>query len=283
MPSIAFSEVMLGALEETEKSYVNERGILQARLLFVNNNSDWKAVDNVEEANKLDTREIVWTVAFDGKNLGNIKTKDPNPKNEFEGGWTFPRDKYHLIINPERAPNIKNINKQFGGWMLEPKNRPLVLISKPNYKDPEEWKQFKPTVNYTQQLYPYVKDVIKTAYHCKGAPNWDAVPIEFKHDDLELYKSYRNNKGEMLIAIGIARRHIKDCDGPLRPEDSPNWVFLGKTTKFIGNELELLDAGDYDADNKSEFIFWHSGYNEDGYTLFDKDFTERVDYYWKYH
>jgi hypothetical protein len=39
---------------------------------------------------------------------------------------------------------------------------------------------------------------------------------------------------------------------------------------------------DYD-EGQSELLFWYSGYNHDGYALFDSSLARRVDYLWSYH
>ena len=52
----------------------------------------------------------------------------------------------------------------------------------------------------------------------------------------------------------------------------------------FGNlSLSLVDAGDYDADGKSELIFFLSGYNEDGYALFYDSNRKSVRWTWSYH
>ncbi len=58
---------------------------------------------------------------------------------------------------------------------------------------------------------------------------------------------------------------------------------MGHDTLYLGSQLELVDAGDYDGDGQSEVLFWHSAYNEDGYTLFYDQFRKRLDYWWTYH
>ena len=46
--------------------------------------------------------------------------------------------------------------------------------------------------------------------------------------------------------------------------------------------MELIDAGDYDNDGKSELLFWYSGYNRDGYILIYDDFRKSAEYIWGY-
>ena len=121
------------------------------------------------------------------------------------------------------------------------------------------------------------------AYHCNGPPNWDAKEIDLTVKDVTLFRSYRNIKGQMLVSAGIIEAHTINCDGPTSETDEPMWFFVSNGVKFIGYELDLLDAADYDNDGEIEFIFSHTGYNRDGYTLYESDFEERYDYYWSYH
>jgi hypothetical protein len=54
-------------------------------------------------------------------------------------------------------------------------------------------------------------------------------------------------------------------------------------SRYLGADLTLVDAGDYDADGVSELLFWQTKYNEDGYVLFDSSFDARCEYRWSYH
>ena len=74
-----------------------------------------------------------------------------------------------------------------------------------------------------------------------------------------------------------------NCDGPRGPTWSYHWFLVSADQVFIDLEMDFVDAGDYDGDGKSEVLFWHNGYNEDGYSLYFDDFTRRVDFWWHYH
>jgi hypothetical protein len=58
---------------------------------------------------------------------------------------------------------------------------------------------------------------------------------------------------------------------------------VGDDTRYLGQDLTLVDAGDYDGDGASELLFWYSGYDEDGYTLVYDGGRKSVDYHWNYH
>ena len=73
------------------------------------------------------------------------------------------------------------------------------------------------------------------------------------------------------------------CDGPVSEDWYSHWFIMKDEPVLLGRGFEFVDAGDYDADGSSEVLFWYSGYNYDGYTLFYQDFTKCVHYRWDYH
>ncbi len=52
--------------------------------------------------------------------------------------------------------------------------------------------------------------------------------------------------------------------------------------RYLGSNLELVDAGDFDGDGTSEVLFRYSAYDEDGYTLFTDGLTKRTDRHRRY-
>ena len=52
---------------------------------------------------------------------------------------------------------------------------------------------------------------------------------------------------------------------------------------YIGSLGSLVDAADYDGDGSADFVFWSSGYNEDGYVLYTNGFKDKVAFVWNYH
>jgi len=274
-------ELLLGVAEQSR--YENLHGKAIVRAMFSKSQGQWDILDSQDKFKNHVSLEQEWHLAFDGRYLGSLVTVDNlNSFNEAYG-WTFTRDKLLKIKNISDFPLLDNKESRFVGWNGSPGYRPVVVVSHKNYKDIEKWKRFKPTKE-KETLYPYVKENIPQAYHCNGKPKWDAKMIEIMKDDISLYRSYKNNKGEKLISIGIGQIHTKDCDGPIDATHKPMWFYIADNkVKFVGFELDLLDAGDYDADGKVEFFFWHGGYNNDGYTLYESDFEKRYDYYWSYH
>jgi hypothetical protein len=50
-----------------------------------------------------------------------------------------------------------------------------------------------------------------------------------------------------------------------------------------GNELLLIDAGDYDGNGRSELVFRKSSYDYDGYVIYFDDFAKSAEFGWTYH
>lgn len=273
--------LLVGIAEENEYEKLHGKAVVRA--LFVKNEGEWSPLDWKDKFDKNVPVEVIWHMAFDGKNLGTLTSVNDLDSYNDKYEWTFKRDLILRIKNIDEFPLLGNKESRFGGWRKAPANRPIVVVSNPNYRDVEKWKRYNPSDSDFELLYPLVKGKIPKAYHCNGEPEWDATEIEISKNDISAYRSYKNKNDEKIISIGISRNHTKDCDGPLDKTHKPMWFHVADGVKFIGYELDLVDAGDYDADGSVEFLFWHGGYNNDGYTLYESHFEERFDYYWGYH
>lgn len=287
--SAAFADdaVLLGVIEQPQAC--GEKKAVSARILFHKSGKDWHAL-GVSPISKpsttWDANSIKWTVAFDGKNIGSVRIQEPTDKAKYINDWLYHRDKFHKISSESSPPYIKNKSKLFSGWCSTPEVRPLVIVSKPNFKDPDHWKPFTPNDSYKKKLFPFLRVVVGKSrlLRCENPDDNVAVPYDFKANETIFYKSYKSASNDELVSFGLDPKIINCSDGIPSHEWLDNW-FLIKNNEidYVGREMQLIDAGDYDGDGKSELLFWYSGYNNDGYILFYNNFRGRSEYLWGYH
>ena len=269
--------VVVGVLEHPQCAEDPARAV---RPLFAKQGDVWLALSTEDAAQRLDLGTMDWTVAFDGRQLGSIRTTDPGFKTPYP--WTYPRDRILKIAKGQTVPAIANTGGAFAGWCDAPSARPLVLVSMAHFHDPQSWKRVKPHSTLPTDLFQSFAAVRGKAYGCAGAPGQQPLLWSYSAADLIVTASYRDSAGTMLVGLTLDPKHIT-CDGPPDELDATHWFIVTRAVRYLGVGLSLVDAGDYDGDGRSEVLFWYSAYNKDGYTLFYDGFQKRVDFRWTYH
>ncbi|MBE9490990.1 MAG: hypothetical protein IMY67_11890 [Bacteroidetes bacterium] len=270
-------DLLIGVLEQPKCKQQQE---LSVRVLFGKEGDEFIPLDSQEEAEKFKTDEINWTIAYDGKNRGSITSYDP--KQSIVNDWTFSRDKLHKLNVSQKPLKIKS-NSLFSGWCGSPIYRPIVLVSKKNFKDPQSWKPFKPKRKILNILLPTIKETISDVVII-NPDTYKKTPLQYSAKDLTLFKSYKSLSEGKLIQVGFDIKNI-DCGGEIDPECPSQWFYVGNNSNviYLGVKLELVDAGDYDNDGNSEIVFWYSGNNDDGYVMYYNNFKNTATFSWKYH
>ena len=101
---------------------------------------------------------------------------------------------------------------------------------------------------------------------------------------LKVSKSYSSNNEWALIELQLTGYA---CDGMLDDDSAfgGQWYVIDPTGKprFLGTNIWLVDAGDYDNSGSSEVLFSINGYNSGGYRLFYKNFTQSAEFLFHYH
>jgi hypothetical protein len=266
--------VVIAVLEEPQCKPESPQSV---RVLFAKQGSEWIPLSEPNPTTTLLTHS--WTVAFDGRSLGGLRTIDPGWQSAHP--WTYPRDRLFGVAN-QRLPSVPNNGGLLAGWCGEPTRRPLVLVSSPYYRDPARWRPFTSGIVHRDAVLRTFRAALGSVARCLNEAEEATIEVAYTAADLVVVKAYRDHAGRLLLGTRLATDRVK-CGGLIEPWWRVQWFLVDGRPRYLGGDMSLVDAGDYDNDGKTESLFWHSGYNEDGYTLLYDGFQKRVDYYWHYH
>jgi hypothetical protein len=246
------------------------------RIVFAFRRGRWSSMPHEagdEEAlaklSKVYPPRVSWTVAFDGKKLGAVESLQRTYS-------TYGQVGTEDLTADSAPPEITTDAEAFATWLGVSEFRPLVVVSRPNFTDPDHWKPFRPPAELGTQAHPAFR---------KAVPRLQCEDQEVPYTDddiLLLDKAYRSSGGDVLLALRAAPSN-DHCESNEDAWDSAWFLFARQEFHFVGTGLTLLDAGDYDGDGTSEIIFQESGYNRDGYMLFHPGTKSKVEFGWSYH
>jgi hypothetical protein len=276
-------KVYVGILDDAREEMRNwKSGVAEHRLImpaFEKTGSEWQSIKSFLP------RRVNWTVAFDGKNLGKVESQEsPNDSGADQINSSNSRAKQAIVTRSTNIPSVGKPSQKFAGvFSFGPTKfrRPLVVVSKPYFSDPDGWKRaqlpdeiMKLVRAGFRQQYPHVDrcEEEKIAEH-----DW-----KFPDSALGLRAAYTSNKNSFLVAVHL---DAGDCGWGGDPDDPidtfvDQWFFVAPDhiVRRIGGFGELLDAGDYDNDGRSELIFFSMrSENSDAYDLVYDSFRKKVD------
>lgn len=263
----------------------SETRAIGVRPIFARRGLNWVPLVGQDSVRDLDLTSQQFTLAFDGRNLGTLQATDPG----FQGDdWTFRRDHSLDVAPGQQLPQLTNRSHRFFGWCKSPAVRPIVAVTSGHYEDPESWKSFQPGPEVRDRLLLAFRAKVGRANTCRhtvsatGDTTEHSVPYRYTARDLVVVGAYRNVRGEEIVGLEI-RESIRPCDYFMDDQVLNHWFLMGASPKYLGNELDLVDAGDYDGDGRSELLFWTTGNDVDGYVLMYDDFSKQAEFFWSYH
>ena len=247
----------LGALIQKKRSII--------RACFEYSNSEWSILKitntkNIPHDKKLYeslNETMNWYVLFDGKTINKIfSNKDPQDNS-----------KGLLIVNDDENQVPEYDGNGFNDWSGPHMYRPVVVSTKSVGSDPEKWKPARPSAKVLNKAIGHIKDYYDVFPTC-NPKNKDKRP---EKSDFQLIKAYKNIKGDYLLGVQFSGPYYCDI-APNEVRLSSHWYsYKNNTVHFLGTHLVPMDAGDYDQDGKSEWVFKLEDYNEDGIVLLDDD------------
>lgn len=224
-------------------------------------------------------KEQDWAITFDGNTIGHTRsTMAPLPHPDCT--WCFPRDAWHQPASTD-LPLRMTDSLRFASWAIESNvYRPLVVTSTGDGTDPQHWKKYLPTADELASLIP----AIRRDYH-----------LSFEEvTRLSCTEGFRSANGDMLLAVHCACERF-ESEFPLyyyvRRDHSCINLSVRINDRFSHDDfsdddtsfITLVDAGDYDQDGQSEWLFYTSRYNGDGYVLFYHQGEAMAEFVWSYH
>ena len=268
----AAESVLLGVFGQ-QPCADNERMVFKP--LFVRQADQWRALDDPDLASIYLTKEMQWHLWLRGNDLGTIVSIDPGF--DLLPNW-YRRD--FLLLPTKDIPLIRilNMGKAFAGWCDAPKYRPLVSNTILPEKDPEGWQEAQKLPRLPVSLSKLYARTVGDHTLCR-----DNQPYQLIDQDIHVVKNLRSESGQHLFAIEPSQA-VSECNSELGWAVGVRWFYLDESKlRDIGSNLDLIDFADYDHDGKTEFLFWRSYYNDDGYILFSRHFQNSSVYSWSYH
>jgi hypothetical protein len=241
--------------------------------------------------------KITWNLGFDGKKIGTFQSHLPSE-------WFYYSD-IGLQV-PDSKATIPAINTGAHGfhfwgdpWAASPHNRPLVASSKNYLDDPDNWKPLLPPPPLSDRLVSAYRKALEKSAHDNNEVIFPPDQKKPQHGDefvlalpdsaaegttrfrkvrVVVSKCYKSRKGDELVKLAVPSAEVKGA------EDYVQWFRVkGNEVDSLGNDLELIDAGDYDHDGHSEIVFHKGGYDYDAYVLVYDNLRKQLEFGWSYH
>jgi hypothetical protein len=275
-------KVILGVLEDVPGKYSGEADFGAVRTVFEKVGDDWQAFrTRTESYHDLETlpmsypKAMTWTVAFDGRNLGEITSQTP-PHFRF-----YSEIGVGNITSRGPVPTVGQRSIEYAGFLGTPVYRPLVAVSKPNFSDPEQWKPAQLSPALIAAARKQFRNKFPKASNCKNPEENILRPWNYRDEDVVITKGYSSKDGWSLLELKLTGNA---CDGNSQDAFHGQWYVVGSSgeVRFLATDMWLVDAGDYDNSGKSELLFSIDGYNMGGYRLFYRDFTQSAEFLFHY-
>jgi hypothetical protein len=191
-------------------------------------------------------------------------------------------------VTPDDAiPYVGAPSEKFGPLAIGPTKgrRPLVVVSAPNFSDPDGWKRISKPPDAIEAR---VRSAFRREFpHVDCCKEEEIVQRDWKFPDSRLTfpTVYASNKNTFLVETSLNAGDCGYVDDPDDPLSGPCFfVSTDGQIRRIGSFMSLLDAGDYDNEGNSELIFIVNQPEDfDGFVLYDANLRKQGSLIWSYH
>jgi hypothetical protein len=275
---------ILGVLEDVPPFGSGMPHRRAVRVVFEKEGSEWQAFpSNCSDEHCLSSisvkypLEIVWTVAFDGRSLGQITSTTPQ-----RFGY-YAEVGLQRITSASSVPTVGERSREFGGQTDALVYRPLVTNSNPFVSDPEVWKRSTLSLGQVSR----VRQAFRQHFGklCQLAEDHTHLkPLEYTNENLAIVSTYKAKTGWAIARVRL--QGAIDCaDTEAGFEIDDSWFALDPQmqVQHLGDGIWLVDAGDYDNDGHSELIFSINRDDSGGYELFYDQLKKHAVFQYIYH
>lgn len=267
--------VLVGVLEEFPET--GTPSVRVVRVMFQKIGIDWKSLPShcSDQAclKTISTHypvEVAWTIAFDGRKLGEVT------------GHTVKKVQSYAEIGRQdivggTVPTIGKRSGEYGGVWDTAVYRPLVVVSQPNFKDPEAWKPAVPNQNLLDRLRKQFRKHYPSLCRIENTEDTIKSPWLYPDKNIKVTQAYSSQKGWSIA--GLRLDNVRDCSDEEAGFQIDNpWFVIDQngTIKLLDTGITLVDAGDYDNNGKAELLFVINRSHEGGFELFYDDFKRRA-------
>jgi hypothetical protein len=280
--------LFVGVLEDVEAVNLSPAmSSIHVRVAFQKVGADWIPMkgtfgtpDALLQADRYFPATVNWTVVFDGKRIGTIASKNSGPPRGYGDVGT-----QAITTKPTNIPLIKAGASDFYYGDSRARTRPLLLVSAPNFEDPDAW---KPTILSASEKTLAVEEFRKKfpkMEQCKEAEEEPTYMVPYLDDEILFLKAYRSKSGEVLYGQRLDGKRSK-CGFFDDENFFDYWFVLGANhrIRLLDSQMTPMDAADLDNTGKAVWVFHTSrGEDRDGYELFYGDFSKKATFQWSYH
>lgn len=277
-------DVILGVLEESKGHYVGEPNYRDVRVIFRKNGDAWQPFYSdcedqacLKAATSTYPSETRWTIAFDGRNLGQVISHGP-------GDFLWYGDVgQQAIISTNPVPTVGTRSTEFGGYTEAAVYRPLVANSKPYFADPDRWKPFVPSSEITTLLQQAFRRKYPKLCRTSKTDESKLEEFSYENEEVKVVKAYASRPGSIVARLNLEAIDCQDTEAGFDIDDPWFFVDATKTVKYLDSGMWLVDAGDYDNDGRSELIFSINREDEGGYEIWYENFNKHSAFRFHYH
>jgi hypothetical protein len=288
LAAIADPPVVVGVIEDTAfQDLTPAMSSIHVRLAFQKQGMEWIPFGSGTQFDMTSARSdpsfpatVNWTVVFDGKQLGNIISTNPEPSNRYADIGV-----QAITTAAKDIPRVRIGARDFHLADRRERTRPLLVVSVPNFHDPEGWKVTSLTVAEKKLAIAKFRNKFPKMEQCDDPETKPIHMVPYFDDEIVFIKAYRSKSGDVLYGQKLDDTRSK-C-GFFDDEHFFDYWFLSSQhngIQLLDSQMTPMDAADLDGNGHSEWVFQTSrGEDEDGYELFYDGFTKKASFHWVYH